>query len=539
VLKGKVYALPLAARLARCILAVGVLAVAVLAVEGLPVEGLELGRLARAQSPDAAAAVPARDSSNHVSAAPRADAARGRVVEALQSLTDWVRGRGGTLSARVVDSESGFVWAESSPESALNPASNMKIVTTAVALERLGAEFRFSTGLYGKQEADRVETLVLRGQGDPSLDTADLWELARALRSLGVTKVGQLLVDQSRFDEQFVPPAFDQQPDEWASFRAPVSAVALERNAVTLNVLPSEPGQPARAWFEPAGIVTIEGTVETRRTGAGEGVQLSLETRGADLIAHLAGYAAKGLPRMRFDRRLDDPRRAPGLALRELLIGVGIEVQGPVALGGNQIEPRLAFHQSAPLAQLLSELGKNSDNFYAEMLFKALGADATSNPARSQDGAAVVRQWLSQHGLARPDTRIENGSGLFDANRVSAATLAGTLLAVRQNPAVYPEFLAQLAIGGVDGTLHSRFRKFKDQRIVRAKTGTLSAAVGLSGYVLSASSSAPIVFSVLVNGLEGQAGAVRERIDRVVETIADSRRPNAAAPNAAAPSAAR
>jgi len=506
VLQGKVYALPLAA-------------------------SLLLGGVARAQAPDAATATPAHDSSNRVAPAPRADAARGRVIEAVQSLTDWVRGRGGTLSVRVVDSESGFVWAESAPESALNPASNMKIVTAAVALERLGSEFRFSTGLYGKQERERVETLVLRGQGDPSLATADLWELARALRSLGVTKVGQILVDQSRFDDQFVPPAFEQQPDEWASFRAPVSAVALERNAVTLNVMPTELGQPARAWFEPAGIVNIEGTVETRRPGAGEGVQLSLETRGNELVAHLAGYAAKGLPRLRYERRLDDPRRAPGLALRDLLSGVGIQAQGPVGLGGAQIEPRLVFHQSAPLAQLLSELGKNSDNFYAEMLFKTLAAEVTSAPARSQDGARVVRQWLAQHGLAGTDTRIENGSGLFDANRVSAATLAGTLLAVRQNPAVYPEFLAQLAIGGVDGTLHSRFAKLKAQRVIRAKTGTLSSAVGLSGYVLGPSNAAPIIFSMLVNGLEGQAGAVRERIDRVVEIIAESRRPSASAPN--------
>jgi D-alanyl-D-alanine carboxypeptidase/D-alanyl-D-alanine-endopeptidase (penicillin-binding protein 4) len=483
-----------------------------------------LGSGAHAQSPDAGS--PARDSRrvepSAAALAPRTDAARGRVVDALNSLTDWVKGRGGALSARIVDADSGFLWAESSPQLALNPASNMKILTAAVALDRLGAEFRFNTGLYGKLAGPRVEALVLRGQGDPSLETSDLWELARALRSLGATQVGQLLVDQSRFDEQFVPPAFEQQPDEWAAFRAPVSAVALARNAVTLNLMPTETGQPARAWFEPGGIVSIEGAVETRKPGSGEAVQLALETRGTDLVARLAGSAAKGLPRLRFERRLDDPRRAPGLALRELLGSVGIQVSGGVALGGAQVEPRLVFHQSAPLAELVTELGKNSDNFYAEMLFKALGAEATAAPARSQDGARVVLQWLAERGLVTPETRIENGSGLFDANRVSASTLAGTLLAVRQNPAIYPEFLAQLAIGGVDGTLRSRFRRFKEQRIVRAKTGTLSAAVGLSGYVLGPSSASPIVFSILVNGLEGQAGAVRERIDTGVEAIAES-----------------
>jgi serine-type D-Ala-D-Ala carboxypeptidase/endopeptidase (penicillin-binding protein 4) len=302
-----------------------------------------------------------------------------------------------------------------------------------------------------------------------------------------------------------------------------VSAVALERNALTLNLLPTETGQPARAWFEPAGIVTVEGSVETRKPGSGEAVQLRMEVRGSDVVAHLGGHVARGLPRMRFDRRMDDPRRAPGLALRELLLAAGITVPGGVALGGEQLEPRLVFHQSAPLGELLGQLGKYSDNFYAEMLFKALGADATGTPARSEDGARVVLQWLTEHGLATPETRIGNGSGLFDANRISAATLAGTLLAVRRNPAVYPEFLAHLAIGGVDGTLRSRFRRFKEQRLVRAKTGTLSAAVGLTGYVLAPTSS-PIIFSILVNGLDGQASAVRERIDRVVEAIVEARR---------------
>ncbi len=446
------------------------------------------------------------------------------MVEALQELTGWVHGRGGTLSARVVDTESGAVWAESSPQSALNPASNMKLLTAAVALERLGAEFRFSTGLYGKLEGNRVEALVLRGHGDPSLTTADLWQLVTALRNLGVTQVGQVQVDQSRFDEQFVPPAFEQQPDEWASFRAPVSAVALERNALVVNLLAQDVGQPARVWIEPPGIVTVEGTVETRRPGSGEAVQLTLEPRGSELVARLGGHVARGMPRLRFERRLDDPRRAPGLALRELLVAAGIAVPGGVALGGEQVLTRLLFHQSEPLSQLLAELGKNSDNFYAEMILKALGSESTGGPGRSQDGARVLLQWLSERGLATPETRLSNGSGLFDANRISAASLAGALLAVHRNPALYPEFLAHLAVGGVDGTLRSRFRRFKEQRLVRAKTGTLSAAVGLSGYVLQPGSGSPIIFALLVNGLPGQAWAVRERIDRVVDAIAAGQR---------------
>lgn len=447
---------------------------------------------------------------------------RGHTSEALQAFIDWVKGRNGSASVRIVDTANGSLWAESSPDLALNPASNMKLVTTAVALTRLGSEFRFSTGLYGKLTGDRVETLVLRGEGDPSLRTLDLRELVEALRNLGVRNVGQLLVDQSRFDDQFVPPAFAQQPEEWASFRAPVSAVALDRNAVTVSVLPTQPGEPARVWFEPPGVLTADGVIETGRTGSGEAVQLALEARGAELWAHLGGHVAQGLPRFRFERRLDDPRRAPGLALGELLRSAGIKTEGGVALGGAELRERLAFHESEPLGTLVQEMGKHSDNFYAEMLFETLGARASGSPASAAGGAKVVLDWLRAQRLLTADTRIQNGSGLFDANRVSARLLSGVLEAAHRNPAIYPEFLAQLSIGGVDGTLHARFRPFKEQRLIRAKTGTLAAAIGLSGYVLSPNGTAPLAFAVLVNGIE-QAGAVREHIDHLVEAVARER----------------
>jgi D-alanyl-D-alanine carboxypeptidase/D-alanyl-D-alanine-endopeptidase (penicillin-binding protein 4) len=445
------------------------------------------------------------------------------VAAELAELVDWVKGRGGLASVQISDVETGALWAEANPALPLNPASNMKVLTAATALARLGAEYRFSTGLYGEVAGGRVETLVLRGHGDPSLGVQDLWELARALGHLGVKEVGSILVDQSRFDDQFVPPAFEQQPGEWAGFRAPVSAVALERNAVTLHVLAAQKGQPAQTWFDPPGVVSVDGSVETRAPGSGEAIQLSMEARPETLVAHVAGHVAEGLPRLRFERRLDDPRRAPGLALAALLAERGIRVQGSVGVGGAGVKPRLVFHESAPLGDLLRELGKNSDNFYAEMFFKVLGAETGALPAKSADGARAVLAWLSERSLVSAGTRVENGSGLFDANRVSAETLVGTLAAVYRDPAIYPEFLAQLSIGGVDGTLRSRFRALEPRRCVRAKTGTLSAAIGLTGYVLSNRGLGPVAFSFLINDIEGFTGEARQRIDRVVEAIAKAR----------------
>lgn len=476
--------------------------------------GLAASSPALSQTPSPPAAAAARP--------PRASVAP-RVVAAVAALGEWVESIHGTASVRISEADTGNTWAELQPKLPLNPASNMKVLTAAAALARLGSEYRFSTGLYGEINAGKVDPLVLRGEGDPSLSTADLWQLARALENLGVVEVGNVLVDQSRFDAQFVPPAFEQQPDEWAAFRAPVSAVALEQNAVTLHVLATRAGEPARAWFDPPGVVSVEGIIQTQRPGSRESIQLTMEPRPDALIGRIGGHVAEGLPRLRFARRMDDPRRAPGLALASILAERGVKVHGSVSLGGEAVKPRLVFRESAPLGELLAELGKNSDNFAAEMVFKALGAMLSGSPARSQDGAKAMLTWLGELGISTADLRIENGSGLFDANRVSAGTMTAVLERVYRNPGIYPEFLAQLAIGGVDGTLRSRFRQVLPRRSVRAKTGTLSAAIGLTGYVLSTTGKAPVAFSFLINGIEGHAGEARQKIDQVVEGIVRSR----------------
>src|SRR5690606_4629527 len=159
---------------------------------------------------------------------------------------------------------------------------------------------------------------------------------------------------------------------------------------------------------------------------------------------------------------------------------------------------------------------------YAETIFKSLSPEAHRIPASSEAAAARVQAWLSELGLASDQTKILNGSGLFDANRLSAATLAQLLSKVYLDPALGPDFVAQLAIGGVDGTLHSRFRDKKARGRIRAKTGTLRKVDALGGYVLSSSGRLPLVFVVLVNGIDSQHGLVRARIDRAVRVLAES-----------------
>jgi D-alanyl-D-alanine carboxypeptidase/D-alanyl-D-alanine-endopeptidase (penicillin-binding protein 4) len=172
------------------------------------------------------------------------------------------------------------------------------------------------------------------------------------------------------------------------------------------------------------------------------------------------------------------------------------------------------------VGELLSALGKESDNFYAEMLLKAIGAKAKGRPASSSAGAEAVRRALDEMGVADASVVVKNGSGLFDSDRMSAAMTTRLLRAMHRDPSGGPEYVAQLAVGGVDGTLRHRLREWETTRAVRAKTGTLDAVTALSGYVLPPAGRSPIAFSVFVNGIPGKVTAARASIDRVVDAIA-------------------
>ncbi len=440
---------------------------------------------------------------------------------AVEGLRAWVESRGGRASVSIVHVETGAVLGASSERLPLNPASNAKVLTAGAALARLGPSFRYTTGVYGRVEGGVARRLVLRGHGDPSLTLADLWRLARSLEKRGLRRVtGGIEVDQSRFDEKFVPPAFEQQPNEWASFRAPVSALSLDRNAVTMNVLAAEPGQPAKVWFDPPGVVGVEGSVATKPRGSGQGVRLRLHPGvGLPLRASVGGHVSDGLPRLRFQKRVDDPRLVAGFVFKHLLGELGVDVKGGVSSGGADEKRRLTYVGSERLSALLAELGKESDNFYAEMVLKTLGAEARGAPGTSAAGAAVVTDWMKKIGAYHRGIVVRNGSGLFDANRLSAKSLTGALRALAQDSKVSNEFVAHLAVGGADGTLRSRFRSHGKSRRIRAKTGTLARADALSGYVLDPGGRPMVAFAFVVNGLAAH-GAVRRRIDQVVEVIA-------------------
>jgi D-alanyl-D-alanine carboxypeptidase/D-alanyl-D-alanine-endopeptidase (penicillin-binding protein 4) len=441
------------------------------------------------------------------------------VTPELDALARWAEGAGARLGACLIEVDSGSELAGVAAGVAENPASNQKLVTAGALLRYLGADRSFATGLYGSVANGRVETLVLRGEGDPSLTTAELMAMAATLRERGVSEVGSLLIDQSAFDDHSVPPGFEQQPNEWAAFRAPVSAVAVDRNSVLVTIEPTKSGSPARVTFTPEGFVESDGSIATGARGKPLRAAAGLAPRGDHLVAHLGGAVAEGSSTLRYRQRVDDPRALPGYALRSALATAGIRLSGTITLGGAAERGELVVHRSRRLAELLPELGKNSDNFYAETLLKALGATRGA-PATSAQGAELAVSWLKEIGAWDSGVRITNGSGLFDTNRLSPRTLARVLTSAWRDPVLGPDFVSQLAVGGVDGTLKERFTELAARRVVLAKTGTLKDVVALSGYVLGPGSHPTVAFSFIASDLHGKLTAARQKIDHVVAAVA-------------------
>jgi D-alanyl-D-alanine carboxypeptidase/D-alanyl-D-alanine-endopeptidase (penicillin-binding protein 4) len=445
----------------------------------------------------------------------------GALVARLRQLVE-ASGLGENAGIAVVDAADGRPVFQHHAERPMNPASNQKLVTAFAALRALGPHFQMRTAVHGRIEGDSaVGGLVLRGFGDPSLTTSDLLDLAEEVADQGVRRCDRIIVDASYFDEETLPPAFDQQPNEVAAFRAPISAVAVERNAFELRVLPgAAAGAPAQIRLPGAAYFDVDNRVTTSEPGEAsivadqriEGERMALRVRGT-IPANVRGLS--------YRRRIESPLRWVGYVFLEALRAQGVRCAERVEVLSTPPNAGLiAARSSAPLSVLLEALGKHSDNFTAEMVFKVMGAER-HRPGRAEDAVAAVRAELERAGVSASDVTIVNGSGLFEGNRIAAQRLAEILVAAYRDPAIQAEYVAHLAVGGVDGTLARRLTDLPAPRVVRAKTGTLNSVVALSGYVLGPRPGRAYAFSVLTNEIQGRQAQARALADGVARALAE------------------
>lgn len=427
------------------------------------------------------------------------------------------------ISVHVRDLETGKVLYQKNGDTPLNPASNVKLVTTAAALSLLGPEHRYPTRLAAEEVRDGVVMgdLYLIGGGDPMLTTGDLYELANQLHALGVKRIkGGIVVDATRFDGDGLPPGFDQK-NELASYRAPTGACSLNFNTFEVHVGPAAVGQPAHGAIDPP-VPSIELRNETKIVeGRDNGVLVYVDQREDKTIVTLKGDRGVDLGRSLYRYPVNDPSRYAGEALRVLLKRLDVKVgraQVKTAKAPRRADT-LATHRSDTLSVITRGVNKLSNNFMAEMVLHGLAPD---DGATAEAGLQRVKEWWAAAKLPAEGMRYGNGSGLYDNNRVAAAQMTAMLARVHEDFRIRSDFQASLAIAGIDGTTRRRMKETNAERWVRAKTGTLDGVSALSGYV-GRPGRHPIAFSILFNDLgRWETGKARNTQDTIVVALADA-----------------
>lgn len=395
------------------------------------------------------------------------------------------------LGAMVVELPWGKAVYERDADVPLMPASNMKLVVMAAAIDQLGPDYQFETVL-----ALRGKDLVVIGSGDPTLGderlclarkepiTAIFHRWADQLRKAGVSSVaGDILIDDSIFDQQFVHPTWPaDQHQRW--YEAPIGGLNFNSNCVSVEVRPTDLDAPAIASFVP-GNTALELANRTR-TGAKDTVVIDRKQGSKTVVVSGSVAKAKTLG----DLSVQDPGVYFGSVFKTVLAAKGIRVDGDVVRqrirqpdGRLPSDCRVIDVVRTPLADALARAGKQSLGMAAECLIKALGAHA-EGIGTWPGGAKAVQSFMSKAGVSPGDVIIAEGSGLSRENRLSARAATAVLRHMHSaGPERFDLLRNSLAVGGVDGTLDKRLKWKSTRGRVFAKTGYISGVRTLSGYV--------------------------------------------------------
>ena len=336
-------------------------------------------------------------------------------------------------------------------QDARNPASVMKLVTTYAALELLGPAYRWKTEAYLDGE-----DLVLKGSGDPKLSYEAFWILLRNLRARGVQEIRDLVVDRSQFTSVALPPIdnelfrpYNVLPDALlVNFKTLRFAFLPQADRVRLFVEPRLPGLEVVNGLRIAQGPCPEGRAFRDLTQA---VFQSKPPRAA-----FGGLYPESCAEKELLVALHHPDDYLSALFRLLWTELGGVWRGAVREGTVPPSAKLLYtHESEPLAAIVRDINKFSNNVMARQLYLTLAAALDGPPAHPDAARRIVAQWLVFKGIEAPELVLENGSGLSRLERASAATLMA-LLQAAWSSAVMPEFVASLPVAAGDGTMRRR-----------------------------------------------------------------------------------
>jgi D-alanyl-D-alanine carboxypeptidase/D-alanyl-D-alanine-endopeptidase (penicillin-binding protein 4) len=472
-----------------------------------------------------------------VTVIPCAAADLAQTIDALMAASPVARA---SVGIQVVNLRTGNALYSRNADRLFLPASNMKLFTAALALERLGPDYRMTTRLVHAPSGD----LILVGGGDPSMSgraypyqkdaqatnplhaIEELADQAVAARIMRVD--GDIVGDDQLYPWAPYPPSWTAD-DMIGEDGAPVSALTLNDNVIALSIHPAaRAGDLAAVSWEPAieyyavdnRVLTVAGEKEAR-------IRFTRQAGSRQLLVWgtipLAGATVREIV------AVDDPALFAACALYDALARRGVAIRGrPVARHRAVSEDPwpvdgdvIATRTSPPMVEMLQVIEKVSQNLHAELMLREV-ARVTRGAGTRESGLQELTAWLANIGIKTEEWRAEDGSGLSRNDQVSPRAVTRLLshMAASKNGSA---FLSLLPVGGEDGTLANRLCCVSDAsaaKQVRAKTGSLTRAVALSGYADSRTRGR-LAFSILVNNFAAPQAEVRSWVDKIALTLVE------------------
>ncbi len=430
------------------------------------------------------------------------------------------------------------------------PASNMKLFTTAAALEKLGPDFVFRTTVESETRPDaqgRVGDLYLVGRGDPNLSGRVLpyqmpekWEeaadrffekLADQVAARGVREVeGNLVADDSYFLYEPYSHNWAQEDVQWG-YGAPVTALAFNDNALFIRVKPGAAvGERGQVELAPVpDYYRLNNLVETAPPRSKK--QLFVERQEGSMELDVWGEMPLGSAEDEDTVAIANPPQLIGELFRRALEARGVKVRGWVEVHHlARIEaaalqypfpkpPRrvvLAQHVSLPLREDIKVINKVSQNLHAEMLLRTLGHELRKYGSLTV-GLEVLEVFARRVGVEKGETHFADGSGLSREALVSPHAVVKLLKYMAGSPHL-DVFYDSLPVAGVDGTLNKRFKDSPAEGRIHAKTGTIAHVNSLSGY-MDLPSGQKLAFSIIGNSHPMKPNEGASALDRIAVAI--------------------
>lgn len=454
---------------------------------------------------------------------------------------------GASWGIHVVNLNSGAVLYSRNADRNFVPASNVKLLTSAAALEQLGPDYRYKTTVYADgpvEDGTLNGNLLVRGTGDPTIGgwaqrkdpTKVFRQWADSLRAQDIQHIaGNLIGDDRRMDDTPLGHGWSW-TDLTYGYSAEIGPLVFNENTIDLTVTGRQAGQPAQLSWEPfeTDYVTVINRSRTVSRSAEEDEEYQ-RTIGTNTI-HVQTRVHPNRDESE-SITITDPTRYFTHVLREVLLRQGISVDGhPAALTDTGLPVsyddaslrQVASYTSPPLSTIVQTINHESQNLYAEQVLRTLAVevppdtDEDLDPGSSPLGIEAVHKTLVEAEVDTSHVQMVDGSGLSRQNFIRPRALVALLkhMWLHPDPTVSAAFYDALPKGGEEGTLEYRFRGAAPAHAnVRAKTGTLSNTNSLSGYIKSQTGT-PLAFAIFCNHHLADGDQVRDAQDVIVNALA-------------------